>query len=192
MMVPFGVEEVRGLTTGQAAYSSSPAWIRSLETEQLHDFSHVIAALGSFRRVHLIGGPAASLAGQQAPTPADAAGHLPSHRPPMTRVLLINRSPTPISRSAALLDHARTALLAAGLEVSTASILDFPAEDLIQASFGSASFASFIEEVNSASGIIVSTPVYKASFSGGLKALLDILPCGFPPGHSARSAASRC
>lgn len=94
----------------------------------------------------------------------------------MTRVLLINGSPTPVSRSAALLDHARKTLEAAGIEVSAASILDFPAEDLVQARYASDSFAPFIADVAEASGIVVSTPVYKASFSGGLKALLDILP----------------
>ncbi len=94
----------------------------------------------------------------------------------MTRFLLINGSPTSVSRSAALLDHARAALTSAGIEVINTSILDFPAEDLIQARFASPSFSSFTAEVAAASGIIVSTPVYKASFSGGLKALLDILP----------------
>lgn len=94
----------------------------------------------------------------------------------MTRVLLINGSPSPVSRSTALLDHARAALAGAGIEVSQTSILDFPAEDLVQARYGSQSFAPFIEAVAAASGIVVSTPVYKASFSGGLKALLDILP----------------
>lgn len=94
----------------------------------------------------------------------------------MTRVLLINGSPTSLSRSAALLDHSRAALEAAGIEVRHTSILDFPAEDLVQARYSSDSFAAFIAEVAAASGIIVSTPIYKASFSGGLKALLDILP----------------
>lgn len=94
----------------------------------------------------------------------------------MTRILLINGSPTPVSRSAALLDHARAALLAQGLEVKTRSSLDYPAEDLVQARYGSAAFSGFIAQVATASGIIVSTPIYKASFSGGLKALLDILP----------------
>ncbi|WP_411870063.1 NADPH-dependent FMN reductase [Vulcanococcus limneticus] len=94
----------------------------------------------------------------------------------MTRVLLINGSPAAVSRSSALLSHARGALEAAGLEVSQTSILDYPADDLVQARYGSDSFATFIEEVAAASGIIVSTPIYKASFSGGLKALLDILP----------------
>ena len=94
----------------------------------------------------------------------------------MTRVHLINGSPTAISRSSALLNHASGALEAAGIEVSHSSILDFPAEDLVQARYASSSFATFIADVNAANGIIVSTPIYKASFSGGLKALLDILP----------------
>jgi FMN reductase len=94
----------------------------------------------------------------------------------MTRVLLINGSPTAVSRSAALLVHSRAGLEAAGLDIHQTSILDFPAEDLVQARYASDSFAPFIAEVAAASGIIVSTPVYKASFSGGLKTLFDILP----------------
>jgi FMN reductase len=108
----------------------------------------------------------------------------------MTLVLLINGSPTPISRSAALLDHASEALQGAGLQVRRASILDFPAEDLVQARYGSVSFAGFIEDVAAANGIVVSTPIYKASFSGGLKALLDILPQDALLGKSVLPLAS--
>jgi len=94
----------------------------------------------------------------------------------MPRVLLINGSPTAVSRSAALLAHVKQIFRAAGIDISEVSILDFPAEDLIQARYGSAAFAPFIEAVAASAGIVVSTPVYKGSFSGGLKALLDILP----------------
>lgn len=94
----------------------------------------------------------------------------------MTLVLLINGSPTTISRSAALLAHASEVLQQAGLQVGNTSILDFPAEDLVLARFSSPSFSGFLEQVAAASGIVISTPVYKASLSGGLKALLDILP----------------
>jgi FMN reductase len=94
----------------------------------------------------------------------------------MTLVLLINGSPSPISRSGALLDHASNALQKANIQVRSTSILDFPAVDLIEARYNSVSFAGFREAVAAASGIVVSTPIYKASFSGGVKALLDILP----------------
>jgi FMN reductase len=108
----------------------------------------------------------------------------------MTLVHLISGSPTPISRSTALLDHSSAVLQGAGLQVHRSSILDFPAEDLIQARYSSVNFANFVEQVAAASGLVVSTPVYKASFSGGLKALLDILPQDALLGKSVLPLAS--
>ncbi|RZA09957.1 MAG: NADPH-dependent FMN reductase, partial [Proteobacteria bacterium] len=50
------------------------------------------------------------------------------------------------------------------------------AEDLLHARFDSPHVLHFIELVGKADGLIVATPVYKASFSGALKTLLDLLP----------------
>ena len=91
-------------------------------------------------------------------------------------VLLISGSPSASSRSAAVLAHAQRRLAAAGLEVAHVSIRDFPAEDLVLARYDSPAFAGFAKQVAAASAIIVATPVYKAAYAGGLKALLDILP----------------
>jgi FMN reductase len=56
------------------------------------------------------------------------------------------------------------------------SVRDFPADDLILAKYDSPAFDGFKQQVSNALGIIVSTPVYKAAYTGSLKALLDILP----------------
>ncbi|MGC3988376.1 MAG: NAD(P)H-dependent oxidoreductase [Chthoniobacteraceae bacterium] len=46
------------------------------------------------------------------------------------------------------------------------------------AKYDSESFAEWKREVAESAGLIISTPLYKATFTGGLKALLDVLPQG--------------
>lgn len=94
----------------------------------------------------------------------------------MSDVLLISGSPALKSRSSHLLAFAASTLDAWNVSNETVSILDFPAEDLIQARYESESFAAFKAKVETARAIIIATPIYKGSFTGGLKALLDILP----------------
>ena len=91
-------------------------------------------------------------------------------------ILLISGSPSATSRSGAVLAYARARYVAAGLDVALVSIRDFPAEDLVLARFDSPAFAGFAKQVAAAAAIVVATPVYKAAYAGGLKALLDILP----------------
>ncbi|ROM07251.1 FMN reductase (NADPH), partial [Pseudomonas protegens] len=53
---------------------------------------------------------------------------------------------------------------------------DFPAEDLLHARFDSAMVINLLQHIEQADGLLIATPVYKASFSGALKTLLDLLP----------------
>ena len=53
---------------------------------------------------------------------------------------------------------------------------NFEPEDLLYARFDSPALKTLIEQLNGADGLIVATPIYKASFSGALKTLLDLLP----------------
>src|ERR1700751_212176 len=95
----------------------------------------------------------------------------------MAEILLISGSPTASSKSAALLEYSRTWLREkAPFESVLVSVRDFPADDLILARYDSPAFDGFKQQVSNALGIIVSTPVYKAAYTGSLKALLDILP----------------
>lgn len=94
----------------------------------------------------------------------------------MPDVLLLSGSPTAKSKSASLLEYAGGLLRAQGLSSSTFSVRDFPAEDLIQARYDSASFNDLKALLEDARALIIGTPIYKASFTGSLKALLDILP----------------
>ncbi len=94
----------------------------------------------------------------------------------MSDILLISGSPSARSRSSALLDYAVERLSLEGLGAELVSIRDYPAEDLILGRFDSPAFAEFKHLVAEARGIVVATPVYKAAYTGSLKALLDILP----------------
>ena len=61
-------------------------------------------------------------------------------------------------------------------ETVLVSVRDFATDDLILAKYDSPAFDGFKQQVSNATGIIVSTPIYKAAYTGSLKALLDILP----------------
>lgn len=91
-------------------------------------------------------------------------------------VVTLAGSPSQRSRSGVLLDVARNWLHAHGAEVRSYSVRDFPAEDLLHARFDSPRVIELIEQVARADGLVIATPVYKASIAGALKVLLDLLP----------------
>jgi len=91
-------------------------------------------------------------------------------------VVSIGGSPSLRSRSGVLLERSKRWLQGKGVEVVTFQVRDFPAEDLLHAQFGSPHVQEFLQLVAKADGLVVATPVYKASFSGALKTLLDLLP----------------
>jgi FMN reductase len=94
----------------------------------------------------------------------------------MPDIALISGSTSTTSRTAAILQDMQRQLTARGLTTAMISVLDFPAEDLLYARYDSPVFAHAKSQIASAGGIVVATPIYKASYSGALKTLLDILP----------------
>ncbi|MDR9892300.1 NADPH-dependent FMN reductase [Pseudenterobacter timonensis] len=91
------------------------------------------------------------------------------------RVITLAGSPRFPSRSSALLDYARERLSARDVEVCHWNLHNFAPEDLLYARFDSPALKTLSEQLETADGLIVATPVYKASFSGALKTLLDLL-----------------
>jgi FMN reductase len=91
-------------------------------------------------------------------------------------VVSLSGSPAIKSRSGVVLEHAGHWLRAKGVDVTALRIRDFDPQDLIYAHFDSPQVVDFIEAVKQADGLLIGTPVYKASFSGALKTLLDLLP----------------
>ena len=90
--------------------------------------------------------------------------------------LTLGGSPSQRSRSGVLLDKTRQWLQQQGVEVVSYQIRDFPAEDLLHARFDSPKVIDLLQQVANADGLVIATPVYKASFSGALKTVLDLLP----------------
>ena len=93
-------------------------------------------------------------------------------------MLVVTRggSPSQRSRSGVLLEKTRQWLQDKGVEVVSYQIRDFPAEDLLHARFDSPKVIDLLQQVANADGLVIATPVYKASFSGALKTVLDLLP----------------
>jgi len=92
------------------------------------------------------------------------------------RVITLAGSPRFPSRSTALLSVCQRALEARGVEVIPWNIHNFQPEDLLYARFDSPALTALKADLALAEGLIVATPIYKASFSGALKTLLDLLP----------------
>ncbi|MER5527635.1 NADPH-dependent FMN reductase [Streptomyces sp. NPDC002677] len=94
----------------------------------------------------------------------------------MATVLSVSGSPSASSRTARLLRHLDQRLTAHGHEVIPLDIRTVPAEALLGADFRHPAIVEASELFARADGVVVATPVYKASYSGVLKALLDLLP----------------
>src|SRR3954468_9149378 len=95
----------------------------------------------------------------------------------MPRILAVSGSPSPNSRTARLLDLLAARLAAPGEhEVGPAAVRALPAEPLLRADTSHPVIIDVIEQVAAADAVIVASPIYKAAYSGALKALLDLLP----------------
>lgn len=94
----------------------------------------------------------------------------------MAKVVIISGSPTPTSRLHGVIEIAKSALQQAEIEVEWIKVRDIPAEDLLYANFGSEAIVNANKLVAEADAVFVATPVYKASYTGVLKAFLDLLP----------------
>jgi FMN reductase len=91
-------------------------------------------------------------------------------------VVLLSGSPSSPSRSQVLLS-----LLQARLDVTDARcqwvvLRDLPAQALLHADLSNVALQSALARVQEADLVVVATPIYKAAYSGLLKAFLDLLP----------------
>jgi len=91
-------------------------------------------------------------------------------------IVIITGSPTRPSRSAGLAQHVEQRLTREAFAVRTVHVRDLPATALLHADFNDPGIASASELVAKADGVVVASPVYKAAYTGVLKAFLDLLP----------------
>jgi len=94
----------------------------------------------------------------------------------MADIVTLAGSPSHPSRSAAVLDHARHLLEAANLTTEALHVRALPAEALLFGRFDDPTIQTALASVNRAAAVIIATPVYKAAYTGVLKAFLDLLP----------------
>ena len=96
----------------------------------------------------------------------------------MSDIVTIAGSPAYPSRSSAILDHIRTLAEDAGLSTDAIRVRDLNADELISARADGPSLHDAISRIASARAVVIATPVYKAAYTGVLKAFLDVLPQG--------------
>jgi FMN reductase len=94
----------------------------------------------------------------------------------MTHILAIAGSPSHPSRTYGILEYSAKLLGQEGLHVDIISARDLPAEDLVFGRYDSSALEQPKALLAKADAVIISTPIYKAAYTGVLKAFLDLLP----------------
>lgn len=94
----------------------------------------------------------------------------------MTNILAIAGNPTSPSRTQALVEYTNQLLQQNGFSTETIAVRDFSAEALVYGQYNSPALEPIKAKLEQADGVIVATPIYKASYTGLLKAFLDLLP----------------
>ncbi|WP_379128003.1 NADPH-dependent FMN reductase [Paenibacillus sp. sgz500958] len=94
----------------------------------------------------------------------------------MAKIVIINGTPSLVSRINAVIEYAEAIARDNGFDVERINIAELPAEDLILTRFESDPIIKANGLVAEADAIIVVSPVYKASYTGVLKTFLDLIP----------------
>ena len=94
----------------------------------------------------------------------------------MSRVVILSGSPNASSRLNGMTNFVRQALAEAGLQTAIIQVIDLPPEDLVYANFNSPSILAANELIEAADAVVIASPVYMASYTGVLKAYIDLLP----------------
>ena len=91
-------------------------------------------------------------------------------------VFLLGGSPSPHSSSSRLLQHIGERLGLHGQRLARVEVRELPAAALLALESGEPAIARALAQLRQADAVVVATPVYKAAYSGLLKAFLDLLP----------------
>ncbi|MEG3437752.1 NADPH-dependent FMN reductase [Pannus brasiliensis CCIBt3594] len=94
----------------------------------------------------------------------------------MANILSIAGNPTDPSRTYGLVQYVNGLLEKEGFHTDTIAVRDFSPEELIHGRYDSPDLEPIKALLEQADGVIVATPIYKAAYTGLLKAFLDLLP----------------
>ena len=89
--------------------------------------------------------------------------------------VVLTTSPSATSRSTFVATQVAAAAERAGIQPVFFSVRDFDAADVLAGRTTAPSVARFLEAVSRAEGLVLATPVYKATYSGALKAVVDLI-----------------
>lgn len=92
------------------------------------------------------------------------------------KVLAISGSLSAQSKTAGLVDAVLEDFRSHGVETEHLVARHLDPAALLRGDLGHASLAALVSAVRDAHGLIIATPIYKASFTGLIKAALDIMP----------------
>jgi FMN reductase len=92
------------------------------------------------------------------------------------KTVAIQGSPSASSRSGSLLALAQSRLQGVASSAHLIAVRDLPAQALLHAHFDHPLIRQALDEVADAQVVLIATPIYKAAYSGVLKAFLDLLP----------------
>jgi FMN reductase len=91
-------------------------------------------------------------------------------------IVFVAGSPSPTSRSSFVAEAVAGHVKRAGLSWRPFSLGDFDPADVLFGRFEAPAVKAFIDAVKSSAALVLSTPVYKATYAGGLKAIVDLIP----------------
>jgi FMN reductase len=91
-------------------------------------------------------------------------------------VLAISSSPSPTSKTAKVADYVLQRISEPTLMTRHIRLRDMDPEALISAKSSHVSVARTVTAIEQADGVVITTPIFKASYSGLLKIFLDLLP----------------
>ena len=94
----------------------------------------------------------------------------------MIRIVSLSASPSSISRTQFLLGVIGTHLVGPGVDLTQINLRELPADELLAIAPMGSKISTAIDLVTQADVVIVATPIYKAAYTGLLKAMLDLLP----------------
>jgi FMN reductase len=94
----------------------------------------------------------------------------------MPSIIVLSGSPSPTSKTAALAGFVGARLRAQGHLVREFRVRDLPPVSLLSADTEHPDIAEVVDAIAGVDAVVVASPVYKAAYSGLLKALLDLLP----------------
>ncbi|MDR4887744.1 NADPH-dependent FMN reductase [Fredinandcohnia sp. QZ13] len=94
----------------------------------------------------------------------------------MSEIVILSGSPSESSRTDLVLQFVGKKLKQEGFTITHVSVRDIPSDDIFNLKFDSPAIKDLTSLIQGAEGVIVGSPVYKAAYTGVLKAVLDLLP----------------